>query len=178
MLKNLTKKFEQLFEDPHAHKQHSLALEEIKKKFTPSDDNKQIENLSYVFSHAVGKKEIPLLFSQLSSFFEMGFLFEKSYSGKYHAMQMFAYSYQMKKLDSLPLIQLPQSDLYKVLQTNAKNFLTKLQLSDYDQDERLAAFLIRISKTETLVLLSRLADPWAKVRLESLQNALMKIHFE
>lgn len=178
MLKNLTKKFEQLFEDPQGHKQHATALEEIKKAFVPSDDNKQIENLSYVFFNPVKKKEIPLLFSQLSSFFEMGFLFEKSYSGKYHATQMFAYSFQMKKLDSLPLMQLPQPELFKVLQTNSANFLKKLNISEYDQNNRLGAFLLRISQTETLVLFSRLADPWAKVRLESLQNALMKIHFE
>jgi len=178
MLKNLTKKFEQLFEDPQGHKQHANALEEIKKAFVPSEDNKQIENLSYVFTKAVYKKDIPLLFSQLSSFFEMGFLFEKSYSGKYHATQMFAYSFQMKKLDALPLTQLPQSDLFKVLQTNSKTFLTKIGLVEYDSEHRLGAFLIRISQTETLVLLSRLADPWAKNRLESLQNALMKIQFE
>lgn len=178
MLKNLTKKFEQLFEDPLAHKQQAHSLDEIRKAFIPAEDNHQIENLSYVFSKPVHKKEMPLLFSQLSSFFEIGFLFEKSYSGKYHAMQMFAYSYQMKKLDGLPLIQLPQPDLFKVLQTNSKNFLAKLKLSDYDETERLGAFLIRISQTETLVLLSSLADPWAKVRLESLQNALMKIQFE
>lgn len=178
MLKNLTKKFEQLFEDPLAHKQHAHTLEEIRKAFVPSEDNHQIENLSYVFNKTVSKKEIPLLFSQLSSFFEIGFLFEKSYSGKYHAMQMFAYSYQMKKLDGLPLIQLPQPDLFKVLQTNSKSFLSKLKLSDYDESHRLGAFLICISQSETLVLLSRLADPWAKVRLEALQNSLMKIHFE
>lgn len=178
MLKNLTKKFEQLFEDPLDHKQQAHSLDEIRKAFIPSEDNHQIENLSYVFSKPVQKKELPLLFSHLSSFFEIGFLFEKSYSGKYHAMQMFAYSYQMKKLDGLPLMQLPQPDLFKVLQTNSKNFLAKLKLSDYDETERLGAFLIRISQTETLVLLSSLADPWAKVRLESLQNALMKIQFE
>lgn len=178
MLKNLTKKFEQLFEDPLAHKQHAHTLEEIRKSFSPSEDNHQIENLSYVFSKPVSEKEIPFLFSQLSSFFEMGFLFKKSYSGKYHALQMFAYSHQMKKLDGLPLIQLPQSELFKVLQTNSKSFLARLNLSDYDESHRLGAFLIRISQTETFVLLSRLADPWAKVRLESLQNALMKIHFE
>ena len=178
MLKNLTKKFEQLFEDPQGHKQHDNSLEEIKKAFVLSEDNTQIENLSYVFTGTVHKKNITLLFSQLSSFFEMGFLFEKSYSGKYHATQMFAYSFQMKKLDALPLMQLPQSELFKVLQTNSKNFLAKLDLSEYDSKHRLGAFLIRISQNETLVLLSHLADPWAKVRLASLQNALMKIHFE
>lgn len=178
MLKNLTKKFEKLFEDPLAHKQHSLPLEEIKKAFIASEDNQQIENLSYVFNKIVSKKELPLLFSQLSSFFEIGFLFEKSYSGKYHATQMFAYSFQMKKLDALPLIQLPLPKLFKVLQTNSQSFLTRLGLADYDEADRLGAFLIRISQTETLVLMSRLADPWAKNRLECLQNALMKIQFE
>ena len=75
-------------------------------------------------------------------------------------------------------MQLPQPELFKVLQTNSQNFLKKLGLSEYDENHRLGAFLLRISQTETLVLFSRLADPWAKVRLESLQNALMKIHFE
>jgi hypothetical protein len=178
MLNKLTKKLEKLFDNPLDHKQHALALDEIKKAFVLSEDNQQIDHLSYIFSQTVGKKDTALLFSQLSSFFEMGFLFEKSNSEKYQVTQMFVYSLQMKKLDGLPLVRLPRATLFKVLETDSQSFLTRMKLSDYDETGRMGAFLIRISETETLILLSSLADPWAKVRLASLQNALMKIQFE
>ena len=178
MIKNLTKKIEKLFENPLDHKQHAISLEELRKSFSLAEDNNQIENLSYVFTNALNKKDTALFFSQLASFFEIGFLFEKTNSMNYQAVQMFAYSLQMKKLDGLKLIKLPQSELFKVLQTNSRTFLSKMRLADYDEANRLSSFLIRISQTETLVLLSSLADPWAKVRLEALQNSLMKINFE
>ena len=178
MMKNLTKKIEKLFDNPLEHKQHAISLEEIRQSFIIAEDNHQIENLSYVFTKDLHKKDTALIFSQLASFFEIGFLFEKTNSRKYQATHMFAYSLQMKKLDGLPLIHLPQCDMFKVLQTNSRAFLSKLKLSDYDEPHRLGAFMIRISQTETLVLLSSLADPWAKVRLEALQNSLMKINFK
>ncbi len=178
MMKNLTKKIEKLFDNPLEHKQHAISLDELRKSFTLADDNHQIVNLSYVFTQNLNKKDTALFFSQLSSFFEIGFFFEKTNSYRYQATQMFAYSYQLKKLDGLPVIGLPNSELFKVLQTNSKNFLAKLKMSEYDEADRLSSFLIRISQNETLVLLSSLADPWAKVRLQALQNSLMKIHFE
>ena len=68
MMKNLTKKFEKLFENPLDHKQLSLSLDELRKAYCLSEDNNQIENLSYVFTKSVSKKDLILLF-YLNPFF-------------------------------------------------------------------------------------------------------------
>lgn len=174
MIKNLSQKIEKLFDQ----NQEPFSLDELKKSFQLSPDNKQIENLSYIFEKNLDKKDSALLFSQLSSFFEIGFLFEKTNRRKDQATQMFAYSTQIKNLDGLNMIQLPRPELFKILQTSTESFLKKINLSQYGKDEKLQTFLIRVSQTETLVLLSSLAGPWGKLRLQSLQNTLMKIHFE
>lgn len=177
MIKNFNQKIEELFEKPF-DPQRAQSLEEIKTKFILSEDNKQIENLSYVFASTVGKNEIPLLFSQLASFFEIGFLFEKTHTRKFQALQMFAYSIQIKNLDGIGLMQLPEPKLFKVLCTSSASFLSKANLSMFGEDRKLDAYLIRVSKNETFVLMLSLADPWAQLRIEALQKTLMKIIFE
>ncbi len=177
MIKNFNQKIEELFEQP-LDQQRSQTIDELKKTFNLAEDNHQIENLSYIFSTAVGKNEVSFLFSQLSSFFELGFLFEKTRTKQYQAIQMFAYSMQIKNLDGLSLLRLPTPDLFKVLSTNTQTFLSKANLTNFGENQNLTSYLLRISEKLTFVLMLSLADPWAKNRIEALQKTLMKINFE
>jgi hypothetical protein len=174
MIKKLNTQIEKLFDQSN----QAMGFEELKKKFLLSENNSEIDNLSYIFTKHVNKQDLQLLFTQLSSFFEVGFLFEKSGSPVYQAVQVFAFSKQMQNLDGLKLITLPQPEIFKILSTDSKSFLNFFKLSELDRENKFESFLIRLSERHSIVLMSSLAEPWLKIRLESLQKALLKIHFE
>ncbi len=173
MIKKINTHFEKLFEQ----KNDPTSFKELKDNFVLSEKNSELENLSYIFSQQANKNDLLMLFSQLSSFFEVGFLLEKTHSQKYHALQIFAYAKHFQSLDGLQLIQLPQPELFKVLSTNAQNFLSHFHLAELDHKNRMNAFLMKISEQYSLIVMSSLAEPWLQLRIESLHQTLLKINF-
>lgn len=172
MIKKINDAVEKIFDQAD----QAVDIEEIKKSFALTADNKQLENISYIFSSSFKKDELVLLFTQLSSFFEIGFLFETGKNNKTaQPVQIFAYAKQLCQNDSISPIALPKPDLYKVLKTNSKNFLKKYNLNNLDSENKMSAFLIRVSSRYTLVLMSGLAEPWLQLRIESLKKTLMRL---
>lgn len=175
MIKKLNEKVEKLFDQP----QQMVEFEELKKNFRLTSDNQSLENISYIFQNIVKKEDIALLFTQLSSFFEIGFMLERTSSQNLYApTQIFAFAKHLNQLDGLKTIRLPEVNLYKVMKTNAKSFLTKFNLANLDTEKKMTGFLVRLTPTHTFVVLSSLAEPWLQLRIESLQKTLMRVHFD
>ncbi len=175
MIKKLNEKVEKMFDQP----QQLLEFEELKKTFQLTSDNQSLENISYIFEHVVKKDDITLLFTQLSSFFEVGFMMERTSSENFYAAtQIFAFSKHLNQLAGLETIRLPEVALYKVMKTSAKSFLTKFNLANLDSEKKMTGFLVRLTPSHTFVVLSSLAEPWLQLRIESLQKTLMRVHFD
>ncbi|MBC7420204.1 MAG: hypothetical protein H7328_05700 [Bdellovibrio sp.] len=175
MIKKWNEKVEKMFEQPN----NTVDFEELKKSYHITSDNQQLENISYIFSSVVKKEDIALLFTQLSSFFEVGFMLEKTSStGLCTASQIFAYSKHLSQLDGLKTIRLPNADLFQVMKTNAISFLTKFGLEHLDSEKKMTGFFVRLTQNHSFVVMSALAEPWLQLRIESLQKTLMRVHFD
>ncbi len=175
MMKKWNAQVEKMLDQPN----HTLDFDEFKKAYQPELDNQRLENISYIFSGVVTAGQIPLLFTQLSSFFEVGFLIEKTGSKNiYTAHQIFAFSKHLNQLDAMKTIRLPDSELFQVMKTNAKAFLSKFALDAMDAENRMSAFLVRLTDHHSIVIMSSLAEPWLQLRIESLQKTLMRVHFD
>lgn len=177
MLKKINSKIEDLFD------QKSDTLESHNINYPDNEiqliqNNKMLENLSYVFSSEVNSKNIANIFSQLSSYFEIGFLIKKNNTkNQYEVVQGFMYQQQLEETELLNLIQHPQAPLFHVLKTDGTGLLKHLGISSNKTSEKISSFLIPISTRYSLIFLTEIAEPWAGLKIETLQKTLMKINF-
>jgi len=157
-----------------------LSFEEIKNSFELNLDNHPLQNLSYVFSSQLQINQVTFLFSQLSSFFEVGFLLQKTNTReqKFKLAQIFAYSKHLNQLNEEQKISLPRCSQNQILSTSAQGFLRKFNLGFLDDKGQLKAFLVPLNENNSLIVMSGLAEPWLQLRIECLQNTLMKIDFQ
>ena len=172
MFKKLNSKLERLFDQnnsPVYSLDHSLI--EAQKNFTAVDNNQMLENLSYVFSEEVDRPGLQLLFSQLCSHFEIGYLFSQGQQ----TLQLHGKNWQIPP--GTKNFKIPKTALYKIFKSDAAPFLGHFALSELDVQKKMACYLIRIAEHHTLIFLTATAEPWAKLKIAALQNALMKIHF-
>lgn len=176
MLKKWNDSMEKLF---FQSENTDLSFEEIKNSFELNLDNHSLQNLSYVFSSQLQINQITFLFSQLSSFFEVGFLLQKNpQQQKFKLMQIFAYSKHLTQLNEEQKISLPHCSQNQILSTPAQSFLKKFNLGFLDDQRQLKAFLVPLNENNSLIVMSGLAEPWLQLRIECLQNTLMKIDFQ
>lgn len=182
MFKKLNDKINLSFEKLFFNTENSTnsTFEEIKKNFELNYDNLPIQNLSYIFSSQVNYEKTKLLFSQLSSFFEVGLLLKRAQNqnSMYEIDEIFAFSQIATQIKNQDLIRLPQTSTQSILKTSARSILKKYHLEFFDEDNDLSAFLIHLNKDNSLILMSSLAEPWLQLRIETLKNSLMKIDFE
>lgn len=178
MIKKWNEKVEKMFDQPQPTQQLG-ECEELKKAYHVTLDNQQLENISYIFSTMLTKIEMGTVFTQLSSFFEMGFLIEKTATRNVGAVSnAFAFSKHMAQVENLNPIRMPNPALFQVLKTDATAFLAKFNLDNFNTDKKLQAFLMRVTESHTIVVMSGLAEPWLQLRIESLQKTLMRVHFD
>lgn len=183
MLKNITDKIENLLEQKNSQvllSEHTLTS--AQKQFQPIYDNKLIENLAYAFSYEINSKNFEYFFSQLSTFFEIGFLMEKinittEKNPDYRVKDAFFYQNKMIQNDSLRHIGLPQIPTHQVLKTSGYHFLKKLQLEQLDTQQKYNCYLIKITDKYYMSFLSPNAEPWIKLQIEALNTILLKINF-
>ena len=86
----MNKKWNDTFEKIFESSTQDLTLLESQKTFELNLENHSLENLSYIHSQP-DQINIVRIFSQLSSFFELGFLFQKQ-KNTFAAIQGFAFS--------------------------------------------------------------------------------------
>jgi len=173
MIKKWNEKLEKMFDSTN----QDLTLIESGKTFELNPDNVFLENLSYIYSNPVQKNNIESVFTQLSPFFEVGFLLEKQ-KNTYTPTHMFAYG-NIDNIDQQNiLLKLPKTDIFIVVRASAAAILKKLGFDFLNKDKKMSAFVIAVSPNYSILVATKLAEPWLKNRLESLQKTLMKINFD
>lgn len=172
----MNKKWNDTFEKIFETNTQDLTLLESQQSFELNSENHSLENLSYIHCQT-DQVNIVRIFSQLSSFFELGFLFEKK-KDIFSATQGFAFGQVLNLGEKNILIKFPKMDLYSLFKTNASAILKKMNYGFLNKSKKMNAFVIKISSQHSVLVFTELAEPWLKVRLESLQKTLMKISFE
>jgi hypothetical protein len=173
MIKKWNERLEKMFESSN----QDLALIESSRTFELNPDNSYLENLSYIYSVSVQKNNIQSVFSQLSPYFELGFLLEKQ-KNSYTPTHAFAYGIMNDISEKNILLKLPRTDIFVIVRTAASSILKKMNFDFLNTDKKMSAFVISLSPTYSILIATKLAEPWLKLRLESLQKTLMKINFE
>jgi|GEM_PF-6139375 len=141
-------------------------------------DNTALENLSYIFSNGVDSTNFLNLFLQLSSYFELGFLFNKSVdTDVFNVVQAFAFTQKIPTSETLKSIKLPKSVMLSVLKTDSIQILNYFNMSNLDPHKKMVSYLIPITDTHAIVVMTQTAEPWAALKIETLQKTLMKIDF-
>lgn len=178
MFKKMNSKLEALFEQkPDAMAGPEYNLNEAQKNFQISNHNQLIENLSYVFEEDVTKENLVPLFQQLSPYFEIGFLMHKTTNLDYKIQSAFVFAKTIHDLKEYRSIGLPKTSLFRILKTQAAPFLKKFNMQNLDPSQKMDAYLLPISETQSIVLITLMAEPWAGLKIQTLQNTLMKINF-
>lgn len=180
MFKSVTSKLEWLFD--HDSGQNPIldhALMEAKKKFTAIENNKHLANLSYVFSGEVDRENISHLTAQIGCYFEMVFLCKRKdeLKSKYHVTETVLYNKKTNVAESAGPFRLPKTPIFRVFRTTSYGFLSRLNLAELDPERKLKIYTLRLNENYSLVLACKTAEPWAKLKIETLQNSLMKINF-
>lgn len=172
MIKKWNEKLEKMFETTN----QDLTLIENAQSFELNPDNVYLENLSYVYTSVVEKNNIESVFSQLSPFFELGFLLEKQ-KNAYTPIHGFAYGNPISIAEKNIILKLPKTDVFVIVRAAANALLKKMGYEFLNQDKKMSVFIVGISPTYSILVATKIAEPWLKVRLESLQKTLMKINF-
>ena len=187
MFKKITATLENLLDhETNQNFVNELGLHEARKNYLSSENLNELENLSYAYSSEVNSENLTILMDTLSCFFEMSFVFKKPVllnttalrrSPDYQADYVCLFGQKITSAHLQVPAKLPKADLYKVLKTKAHSFLKKFKLQDLDSDKKMSCYLIRISENVTFVFVTNMADPWAKIKIETLQQTLMRINF-
>ncbi len=188
MFKKFSTKLEKLFEkSAHASPYSEQYFAEMQDDFQIVYNNKILENLSYVFSNEINSDNLRNLFAQLSSYFEIGFLLKKSSKSPdkstiynvalYNVLSAFAFRQKINLSESLKPIKLPFPGLHKVLRTPALQILNRLGLKSLDPKEKMTSYLMPITDNCSIVVMTQIAEPWAKLKVETLHKTFLKINF-
>lgn len=178
MFKKMNSKLEALFEQkPDILANPEYNLNEAQKSFQILNNNQLIENLSYVFAGEVTSENLEPLFLQLSSYFEIGFLMQKINKSDYKIQSAFVYAKKINNTKEYRSVRLPTAPVFHILKTPAVPFLKKFGLQKLDTSQKMDAYLLPISETQSIVLVTLMAEPWAGLKIQTLQNTLMKINF-
>ena len=172
MFKKLNSKLENLFDENSApHFLTDPGLISARKNFQPADNIHQLENLSYIFSEEVAAENLPHLFSQLCSHFEIGYM----QSAGRQSITLFGKPWPL--VASTQLLKLPAVPLFKIFKTDGALVLSHFKISELDPAKKMQSFMVKIADGHYFVFLTATAEPWARLRIEALQNTLMKINF-
>ena len=68
---------------------------------------------------------------------------------------------------------LPNSDLFHVLKTPGEAILKKLGLKKIPDAHKMTCLFIRLDNNTSILLVTSQADPWLKLRCESLKVSLL-----
>lgn len=187
MFKKINTKFENIFSPtlPHLtdldlNLDPDLAQksEQIQDHFLINKDIKEIENLSYIFSYAIDQSALNNLFMQLSSYFEIGFLLQKNQKTQTsHVIDAFSFFQKIEATGNIKKIKLPDTEIYNILSTKASSLLNHFKMNSLDPDEKMVSYLIPISTNHFIIIMTQTAEPWARIKIETLQKTLMKINF-
>ena len=179
MFKHLTSKIEYLFDnDQHFNLALEPSVVEAKKNFVLTDNLSHLQNLSYIYNGEINSQNIESIFDQISCFFEINMLMIRDNTGgKFRVALTTLFGKRINNFESWPVLSLPEGTLYKVYRTGGYAMLNKFGLKDLDPEKTMTAFLLPLTPRCTFIAISRVAEPWSKLKIETLQDTLMKINF-
>ncbi|MCK6597308.1 MAG: hypothetical protein L6Q37_03005 [Bdellovibrionaceae bacterium] len=123
-------------------------------------------------------EKLTTIFYRLKVFFEIGFLFELN---KKTELWDLKHNFIFDKTNEVKTnhqgsINLPSLQLFKPYTSSKQNFLKSLGFSSL-LSLNLSSILIKTSETTAMVLMTKQADPWLRIKMESivkeLQNGLL-----
>ncbi|MEQ1722569.1 MAG: hypothetical protein ABL930_05295 [Pseudobdellovibrio sp.] len=175
----MNSKLEALFEvTPEIAARAEYNLTDNQKNFQILNNNQLIENLSYVFTEEITSSNIEHFFMQLSSYFEIGFLLKSQPEAcDFKIQSAFVFAKKMSQTNELKAVSLPKTNLFQVLKTPAIPLLKKFNMQSLDKFEQMDAYLLPLTSNYSLVLITQIAEPWAELKISTLQSTLMKINF-
>jgi hypothetical protein len=109
-----------------------------------------------------------IFFTRLIPFFEIGFFFTHGL-----VKNQFLYGKTIQCENKTLRLKLPKSDLFQILKTDPKSLFIKLQISNILQSEKMSGFYVRVDENIGLILATSKAEPWLKLKMDSLQKALI-----
>ncbi|MEK6627952.1 MAG: hypothetical protein AABY53_04950 [Bdellovibrionota bacterium] len=183
MFKKINAKIEDLFDQPESNLQNTLkdlgpVATSVQNNFQSLNNNKMLENLSYIFSSEVNSKNLTNLFLQLSSYFEIGFLLQKDQDkGSSAVIASFVFGKNIEIAEGFKTINLPNPGICNVVKSSAHQILTYFNIENLDPENKMMSYLIPLSTHHSIVVMTETAEPWANLKIESLQKMLMKINF-
>lgn len=179
MFKQLSSKIEYLFDnDLHFNLAQEPSVVEARKNFVLTENISHLKNLSYVYNGEINSQNIESLFAQLSCFFEVNLLVTRPKpEERYKICLTTLFGKKIDNLEGWPTLSLPEGKLYTVYRTGGFALLKKLGLQDLDSEKKMTAFLIPLTPRCTLILFTKVAEPWSRLKVETLQDTLMKINF-
>ena len=179
MFKKINQKLENLFDQlPQSAVSSEQNLIEAQKNFQITNNNNMLENLSYIFSNEIDHNNLANIFSQLSPHFEIGFLLKRDdKANAFRAKEAFVFFQKITAMENLKPIKLPNPGIYKILTTQAHSLLKHFGMENLDLGEKMMSYLIPIAHNYTIVVITQTAEPWAQLKIETLQKTFMKINF-
>jgi len=156
-------KFESLFENDDPFSNLKI-VNEYQKKFAVETNNQLLESVYFEPS----QDQWTILFSRLNLFFELGFhVINNNIISYFYLGECFNKQNQKMKF------KIPQSSFFNVLKTDGISLLRKMNLQDIHKAKKMSALLIRLDQNNTFILFTDLAEPWLKLRCESLHRCLL-----
>lgn len=179
MFKQLSSKIEYLFDnDLHFNLAQEPSVVEAKKNFVLTENISHLKNLSYVYNSEISAQNIENLFTQLACFFEINVLASREKaSDKFKIRLTTLFGKKINNLEGWPSLSLPNGAICSVYKTGGFALLNKLGLQDLDPEKKMTAFLLPLSPRCTLILVTKVAEPWSRLKIETLQDTLLKINF-
>lgn len=172
MKNSFTKKIETLFEQSHVENlapQEGIILDKQQLRYEPLDNDRLMENISYMATAmSTPLENWNIFFTRLTPFFEIGFLFSEN-----TLKNQFLYGKQINCQNKIAKLKLPKSDLFQVLKTDPKSFLIKMGISNILHTEKMNCFYVNVGDNIGLILITTKAEPWLRLKMDSLQKALI-----
>ena len=153
------------------------ALNEEVMNFEYTDKEIYLRGISCLLPNDENEK-LTTLFYRLKAFFEIGFLFElNKKNNRWDLKQNFMFNKTNEiKPTHQGSINLPSLQLFKPYISSKQNFLKALGFNSL-LPLNLNSILIKTSESTAMILMTKQADPWLKIKLESilkeLQNGLL-----
>ena len=188
MLKKINTKFEELLNTPNP----SAICTEISNIDSPAEQThpetqfcllketnaNSLENLSYIFSNEINQDNLSNLFSQIACHFEIGLLLKKNNPLNTHKLiEVFVFSQKNEISVNTNEIKLPDIPVFTILRTTAQNILKHFEMNDLDVEQKMTSYLIPLTYNYSIIIITQTAEPWVRLKIESLQKTLMKINF-
>jgi hypothetical protein len=178
ILKKLNYKLEELFDqDPH----HNWLIEqnflEAQKTYASESNLSSLNNLSYVYTNEVNSENVQSFLTQLACHFEGVLLLQQQTTGQFQVTRSILFGKPVSESIKWPEVNWPEFKLYQVYKTAANGLFKKLRLTALAENQKASAYLIKTGDGSMLIVFTTQAEPWAKLKMTSLQHTLMKINF-